>query len=219
MMEFRAGSMKQLVSGHQKFKHPVVELSKQSSNVSNESGGSRRSGRKEKQHIRIDSHKISKDGPDIRTDKLNSPKVNSDTQIIPWNSGSSADLGNGATRNDLHGMKLGTNENTLAGGSEINGFDHQNHMMIINSSADVLLPNQEEEKNSMSFLPDIIDRKAQTFKFTNILAGTDPDSMSDGGDSEGAQPSDEAEEYYTGRATSNVKIDKSFSDDDTEQQQ
>ena len=42
--------------------------------------------------------------------------------------------------------------------------------------------------------------------------------MSDGGDSEGAQPSNEAEEYYTGRAASNVKIDKSFSDDDTEQQ-
>ena len=115
-------------------------------------------------------------------------------------------------------MKLDSNENSLVGGSQINGFDHQNHMMIINSSADVLLPNQEEEKNSMSFLPDINDRKAQTFKFTNILAGTDPDSMSDGGNSEGAQPSDEAEEYYTGRGTSNVKVNKSFSDDDAEQQ-
>ena len=55
-------------------------------------------------------------------------------------------------------------------------------MLILNQSHDQLLnKNEEEHKNSMSFLPSITDRKVNTFKFGNILAGTDPDSISDGG--------------------------------------
>ena len=68
----------------------------------------------------------------------------------------------------------------------------------------------------MSFLPSITDRKVNTFKFGNILAGTDPDSISDGGSEQG-QPSNEAEEYYTGKGTGKgtgkIKLNKSFDED------
>ena len=66
----------------------------------------------------------------------------------------------------------------------------------------------------MSFLPSITDRKVNTFQFAQILGGTEPDSMSDG-NQEGEQPSDEAEEYYTGKGNgpNNLKRDRSQSDE------
>ena len=58
-----------------------------------------------------------KSGPAVvLSDNMNSPQLGSQTQIIPWNSGSSQELNQQVTRNDFHGMNLDSHQNSFVGG-------------------------------------------------------------------------------------------------------